>query len=300
MTGRLRHLPLVWACVLALLLLGPALGPGYVLSYDLVWVPHLDLRGDFLGFATSLPRAVPSDAVVAVLDDLVPAQPLEKLALLLPLVAAGTGIARLVGGSTTARLTAVTLAVWNPFTAERLGMGHWTVLAGYGVLPWLVLAGRATRRTGRVPASAWVLTALGSLSASAGLVSALTLLVSGISSPRRLGRAALPLVPCGLAGNAPWVVAGLLHAGSATAGGASVFSLHGEGHLPAPLAALGLGGIWNAQVVPTSRTTFLSWVSLALLVALAAVGVRAWARRPDAGRLIVLWAIGLGIALLTW
>jgi hypothetical protein len=300
MTGRLRHLPAVWAVVLAVLLLGPALGPGYVLSYDLVWVPHLALRGDFLGFATSLPRAVPSDAVVAVLDDLVPAQPLEKLALLLPLVSAGIGVARLVGGSTTARLTAVTLAVWNPFTAERLGLGHWTVLVGYGVLPWLVLAGRATRRTGRVPASAWVLTALGSLSASAGVVSALTLLVSGISSPRRLGRADLTLVACALAGNAPWLVAGLLHAGSATGGGASVFSLHGEGHLPAPLAALGLGGIWNAQVVPGSRTTFLSWVTLVLLLAMAAIGARTWIRRPDSTRLLALWAVGFGIAVLTW
>jgi len=300
MTGRLRHLPAAWAVVLALLLLGPALGPGYVLSYDLVWVPHLALRGDFLGFATSLPRAVPSDAVVAVLDNVVPAQVLQKVVLLLPLVAAGIGMSRVVGGSTTARLTAVTLAVWNPFTAERLGMGHWTVLAGYGVLPWLVLAGRTTRRTGRVPASAWALTALGSLSASAGLVSALTLLVSGWSSPRRLRRSDLTLAVCALAGNAPWVVAGLLHAGSATGGGASIFALHGEGHLPAPLAALGLGGIWNAQVVPDSRTTFLSWVSLVLLLAMAAVGARAWFRRPDSARLLVLWGIGLGIALLTW
>lgn len=301
MTGRLRHLPAVWAVVLAVLLLGPALGPGYVLSYDLVWVPHLALRGDFLGFATSLPRAVPSDAVVAVLDDVVPSQALEKLALLLPLVAAGTGVARLVGGSTAARLTAVSLAVWNPFTVERLGLGHWTVLVGYGVLPWLVLAGQATRRTGRVPAAAWVLTAVGSLSASAGVVSALTLLVSGWSSPRRVGRADLTLVCCALAGNAPWLVAGLLHAGSATGGGgASVFALHGEGDLPAPLAALGLGGIWNAQVVPDSRTTFLSWVSLALLLVLAAVGARRWWRRPDSTRLLVLWAVGLAIALLTW
>src|SRR3954451_12162045 len=206
MSGRLRHLPLVWACVLALLLLGPALGPGYVLSYDLVWVPHLDLRGDFLGFATSLPRAVPSDAVVAVLDNVVPPQPLEKLALLLPLVAAGAGVARLVGGSTTARLTAVTLAVWNPFTAERLGMGHWTVLVGYGVLPWLVLAGRRAREDGVLPGGAWLLAPLGSLSATAGMVTAVTLVICGW--PRRAAPSPgvrARLMGCALAANAPWV-----------------------------------------------------------------------------------------------
>ena len=300
MSGRLRFLPLVWAVVLSALLLGPALGPGYVLSYDLVWVPHLDLRGDFLGFATALPRAVPSDAVVAVLDNVVPAQLLEKAALLVPLVLAGVGAARLVGGSAAARLAAVTLAVWNPFTAERLAIGHWTVLVGYGVVPWLVLAGRTTRRTGRVPALAWALVAIGSLSASAGLVSAVTLLVTGWTPTRNRLRTNLTLVACAVAGNAPWLVAGLLHAGSATGSGASVFALHAEGGLPAPLAALGMGGIWNAEVVPTSRTTFLSWLGLALLLGLAAVGWRAWSARPDARRLVALWLTGFGVAVLTW
>ena len=300
MSRWLRFLPPVWAVVLAALLLGPALGPGYVLSYDLVWVPHLDLRGDFLGFATSLPRAVPSDAVVAVLDDVVPAQLLEKIALFVPLVLAGVGAARLVGGSTTARLTAVTLAVWNPFTAERLGIGHWTVLVGYGVVPWLVLAGRTTRRTGRVPAGAWALVAVGSLSASAGLVSAVTLLVTGWTSSRERLRTDLTLVACAVAGNAPWLMAGVLHAGSATGSGASVFALHGEGGLPAPLAALGLGGIWNSEVVPTSRTTFLSWIGLALLLGLAVAGWRRWAARPDSRRLGALWLTGFGVAVLTW
>ena len=60
--------------------------------------PHLDLRGDFLGFGHGAARAVPSDAVVAVLDDVVPAQLLEKIALFVPLVLAGVGAARLVGG----------------------------------------------------------------------------------------------------------------------------------------------------------------------------------------------------------
>ena len=286
--------------VLAALLLGPALGSGFVLTYDLVWVPHLDLRSDFLGFATSLPRAVPSDAVVAVLDNVVPAQLLEKVALLAPLVLAGVGAARLVGESTAARLTAVTLAVWNPFTAERLAIGHWTVLVGYGLVPWIVLAGRRTRRTGRLPAIAWALVAIGSLSASAGLVSAITLLVTGWTPARDRLRANLTLVAAVVAGNAPWLVAGLLHAGSATGSGASVFALHGEGHLPGPLAALGLGGIWNAEVVPTSRTTFVSWISLVLLVGLAVVGRRVWSAGPDPGRLVALWVIGFGVACLTW
>jgi hypothetical protein len=38
---RLRWVPRLWAVALAVLLLWPVLGRGYVLSYDMVWVPDL-------------------------------------------------------------------------------------------------------------------------------------------------------------------------------------------------------------------------------------------------------------------
>ena len=87
--GGHRWVPAVWSLALALLLLGPALAPGYVLTYDMVWVPDLALRSDFLGLGSGLPRAVPSDAVVAILDEVVPGMLLQKLVLVGSLVAAG-------------------------------------------------------------------------------------------------------------------------------------------------------------------------------------------------------------------
>ena len=48
-SGLVRWVPAAWSTVLTLLVLGPALAPGYVLSYDMVWVPDLALRSDFLG-----------------------------------------------------------------------------------------------------------------------------------------------------------------------------------------------------------------------------------------------------------
>jgi hypothetical protein len=68
--------------------------------------------------------------------------------------------------------------------------------------------------------------------------------------------------------------------------------------MPALLSALGLGGIWNQEVVPASRQTFLAWVSLAFVALLVAVGIRTWARRfgGDATRMAVLWVIGFGVA----
>ena len=137
----------ILALTLAVLLLGPALGPGYVLSYDMVWVPDLALRADVLGLGSSLPRAVPSDAVVAVLDEVLPGWLLQKLVLVGLLVAAGLGASRLVPGLPLAgRLTCLTVYQWNAFVVERLVIGHWPVLVGYAVLPWVLVLGRRVAR----------------------------------------------------------------------------------------------------------------------------------------------------------
>ena len=250
MSSLLRWLPTAWAFLLAGLLLGPALGPGYVLTYDMVWVPDLALRDDLLGLGSALPRAVPSDAVVAVLDQVVPGMLLQKLVLVGSLVAAGAGGAALVAGlSLPVRCLAASLMVWNPFVVERLVLGHWPVLVGYAALPWLVLAARRHRTDGRPPAALWLLLPLGSLSASAGLASAVVVLAFGLSRDLRPNAALVAMLA---AANAPWVTAGLLHADAALTNpvGADVFALRGEGFLPAPLTALGLGGVWNSEVVP--------------------------------------------------
>ncbi len=303
MSSLLRWLPTAWAFLLAGLLLGPALGPGYVLTYDMVWVPDLALRDDLLGLGSALPRAVPSDAVVAVLDQVVPGMLLQKLVLVGSLVAAGAGGAALVAGlSLPVRCLAASLMVWNPFVVERLVLGHWPVLVGYAALPWLVLAARRHRTDGRPPAALWLLLPLGSLSASAGLASAVVVLAFGLSRDLRPNAALVAMLA---AANAPWVTAGLLHADAALTNpvGADVFALRGEGFLPAPLTALGLGGVWNSEVVPATREGVLTVAALIVLVALAALGARAWLRsegRRDAVAFAVCWALGWGVAVISW
>ena len=300
---RWRHLPIAWAVLLPLVVLGPALGPGFVLTYDMVWVPDLTLRSDMLGFSPALPRAVPSDAVVAVLDEVVAGMVLQKLVLLGSLVLAGLGIARLVGTSVPARLVAVSVYVWNPFVAERLWIGHWPLLLGYAVLPWIAVA--ATRY--RLGTGSWAVLALwlpwGSLSPNAGVMSAVMMLACGLTwrGWRARRRANLLLLLMAVAANAPWLVAGLLHTATATTADAAVFALHGEGPLPAVLAALTLGGIWNTEVVPASRDGLMVWVSLAGLAGLAGWGARTWWSRARGGAgvpLLACWSLGMGLALL--
>lgn len=295
-----RLLVAVWSVLVAAVVLGPALAPGLVLVRDMVWVPDLSLGPDALGLGSGLPRAVPSDAVVAVLDEVVPGALLQKVVLLAALAGGGVGATRLLPDPSPllARLAVVTLYGWNALVAERLLMGAWPVLVGYAVLPWLLLAARRWRDAGALPPVLLLLVPLGSLSASAGLASAVALLAGAAGR----GRSAQVVLLLGAA-NAPWWVAGLLHAGEATSDplAARVFALHDAGSVPGPLAALTLGGTWNADV--RLGTDVLAWTTLVVITALAAVGWPRWWRatpRRERTALLVCWVVGWGLATLTW
>jgi hypothetical protein len=79
--------------------------------------------------------------------------------------------------------------------------------------------------------------------------------------------------------------------------------MRGEGFLPGPLAALGLGGIWNTEVVPVTREGLLAVVALVFLVATAMVGLRSWWRTEeprDRGGYLCCWAVGFVLAVTSW
>ena len=249
---------------------------------------------------TALPRAVPSDAVVAVLDEVVPGMLLQKVVLVGALVGGGIGAARLAGRSVVVRMVAVSVYVWSPFVIERLWIGQWPVLLCWRCCPGWCRPRSGFRVDGRLGTAIPFLLLVGSLSVNAGVMSGLVVLAVGLV--RRRGPA-LRLVLAVVAANAPWVVAGLLHAGTATTTATSVFSLRGEGSLPAPLTALGLGGIWNASVVPSSRDSVVAWVALVLFVGVAVVGARPlWRRlgRRTAGALVAVWVVGFAVAMWSW
>ncbi|NYH51671.1 hypothetical protein HNR06_001260 [Nocardiopsis arvandica] len=153
-----RLLPWAVGLLAGVLALGPALGPGYVLRYDMVFVPDLSL-GTVLRGADGFPRAIPSDAVVAVLSLVLPGDAVQSLVLLAVFAVGGAGAARLVSrapwravpadgpvagpfawvvGGLLAPAAAGSAYVWNPFVAERLLLGQWAVLLGYAGLPWVV------------------------------------------------------------------------------------------------------------------------------------------------------------------
>ncbi|MFF0307625.1 hypothetical protein ACFYSC_09360 [Streptosporangium sp. NPDC004379] len=123
-----------------MLALGPALGPGFVLRYDMVFVPDPPLAAAGEGF----PRAVPSDLVVALLAQAVPAQVVQKAALLGVFVLAASGAAALVPSRRLGpRLAAAAFYAWNAYLAQRLLLGQWALLLGVAGLPWAVRAAAA-------------------------------------------------------------------------------------------------------------------------------------------------------------
>ena len=285
----------LWPLLLSLVLTLPLVtGGGYPLARDLVFVPRQPLNDAAVGLTDSAPRAVPLDAILALLS--VPLDGAVLARLLVPgaLVLAGWGTHRLVGElGLVARLAAGGFAVWNPFVVERLALGQWALLMAYAALPWIVLAARRRRLA---PMLLW--TALASVTPTGGLLAVATAVVCG-TRDRRSGAI---ILGGGLMLQLPWVLPVLMGAGgvSADPNGVDAFAADTEGRWGVAVALLGLGGIWDARSEPASRLTFLALVS-ALVVVLSLVAglrplMRAWGR-GDVARLVGVAAVAAGLAV---
>ncbi|MEU4195522.1 hypothetical protein AB0E69_26715 [Kribbella sp. NPDC026611] len=285
--------------LLTAVITGPLLAPGFVVSYDMVFVPDLPLRLELFGVSGALPRAVPSDVVVAVLDELGGGQLLSKAVLVAIPLLAGLGVTALWRelklGSWLAGVAATTLYVWNPFVAERLRLGAWALLLGYAALPWLV-RGAVRLREGKGWVGIVLAAALCALTASGGVVA---LLVSGVVLRWRPGAYSRWPLGAALLLNAPWIVAGVTHSGLASDGASvAAFAARDEGYGGTLPTLLTLGGVWNADVVPGDRGEPLALVLAFAMLLLSLAGVRLWWRRDRfAGALVVPAVVALLIAL---
>jgi hypothetical protein len=282
-----------WSLALALLAVGPLLGDGYLLLRDAVSTPRSYLTDSALGLSDAAPRAVPQDAAIAVLSSVVDGGIVVKVLLVGALWAAGWGAAVMTrrvlrGVGPAGEVVAATVAVWNPYVAERLLQGHWSLLVGYGALPWAVVAAvelRAGRRPGRWWPLALCLGLAGITPTGVLLVAVLALSVLAAPGGVRRARRLLGTLALTVAVSVPWLVATLL-GGSGSAGsdpaGVPAFAARAEPGLGTIGSLAGLGGIWNADAVPTSRTTLFAAVGTLLLLLVAAAGASfLWRRRRN-------------------
>jgi len=296
---------------LGLLALGPGLRRGFLLSYDMVFVPREPFSAALPGL--SPPRAVPSDLVIAALCRAAPADIVQKIVLLSIFVLACSGaVALLDREALAARLAAGVFYAWNPYVGERLIIGQWALLLGYAGLPWVlraVLAGDLASRRGAARLGLVLLPAvIGGFAAMA--ITALVAVPaaarrgpgrgSGQVAGRRGDRAAGTLVTLAAlcAGSLPWLIPSLLHPVRVDPASVAAFAARADTPFGSVGSLLMLGGAWNAQTVPKGYGG--AWSALWLAVVLAALAgylLLGWRKRRWPG-LGLAAAAGLVIACL--
>jgi hypothetical protein len=282
LSARLRpSLGAATGLALGLLALGPGLRRGFLLSYDMVFVPREPFTAAMFGLSGGPPRAVPSDFVVAVAARLLPADIVQKLVLLLIFVLACSGAAALLDREPMlARLAAAVFYGWNPYVAERLIIGQWALLIGYAGLPWVLRAGLALARECTKRNLARLILAL--LPAIAGgfaavALSALVLIPVALAS--RNARAGAVSLAALAAGSLPWLIPSLLHTVYADPGGVAAFASRADTPFGTVGSLVMLGGMWNATTVPKGYGG--PWSAIWLAVVLAALaGYVLLGRRP--------------------
>jgi hypothetical protein len=285
-----RAIPgLLTGLCLGLLALGPGLRRGFLLSYDMVFVPREPFGAALPGLAP--PRAVPSDLTIAVVSRILPGDITQKLILLAIFALGCAGVAALLDREPLlARLAGGVFYAWNPYVGERLIIGQWALLLGYAGLPWVL---KAVTRPDEAPWrwAGWLGLSLlpaviGGFEAMA--ITTLVLVPAALMtrSPRRAAIALGALV----AGSLPWLIPSLQHAVYVDPASVAAFAARAD----TPFGSLGsllmLGGAWNAQTVPKGYGGAWSAVWLVLAV-VALVGFAASARPRGHHR----WP-GLGIA----
>ncbi|HWS36784.1 MAG TPA: hypothetical protein VN408_29095 [Actinoplanes sp.] len=293
------------AAVVTAVVLAPLAAPGYVLRYDMTFVPRQPLNWELIAPAGALPRAVPMDAVVSVLNLAVPGWLLQRIALVAIVYLAALGAARLLPTERLLPKVVAALAyAWTPFLAERLLLGQWALLLAYSSLPWIVLACRDLRESRRGALPRLLLAATpAALTPTGGLIA---LAAVAVLLPLRRWTTAAALAGVAVL-NAPWLVAALTSpaGGASDPDGVTQFAARAENWSGALAALAGTGGVWNGQTVPASRESVLVPAVTVLMLAVAAIGLRGITGRllVLAGGGFLLAALGVpapGIALLEW
>lgn len=291
---------------------GPLLTPGYLLLRDAVSTPRSYLSDAALGLSDAAPRALPQDFAVALASHVVDGGIVVKALLVAGLCLASWGSARLVAtllpdAGVPGQFVAATLAVWNPYVAERLLQGHWSLLVGYGCLPWVaatVLRMRSARTTPLwievCGLACWI--ALAGLTPTGLMLAATVGLVCSLAPGSGRGRALCATIGVCAAALAalPWLTAAAVSGSlsSSQAEGVPAFAARAEPGLTTLGSLASLGGIWNSEAVPASRTTLFAVVAAVVLLGVVAVGLPVAARTPAAVPLLILAAAAVVVPTL--
>ena len=236
---------------LGLLALGPGLRRGFLLSYDMVFVPREPFSAALPGPAP--PRAVPSDLVIAAASRALPADIAQKVVLLSIFMLACSGAAALLDREPLlARLAAGAFYAWNPYVGERLIIGQWALLLGYAGLPWVLRAVLAPDLTSRRGAARLGLALLPAVIGGFTAMAITALIVVPVALLAKSARRAAVALAALAAGCLPWFFPSLLHAVYVDPASVAAFAARADTPFGSIGSLLMLGGAWNAQTVPTA------------------------------------------------
>lgn len=313
-----KILPVLPSLAVGLVVLGPLLGPGFVLTMDMVFTPELrppdHIDNTFLMYW-------PLYIVNAVL----PADVIQKLLLLGIFVGGGFGVYRLLDSlKHNGRLWlyaaqgASLIYVCNPFVYDRLMAGQYGVLLGYAFLPWFARAfiGLTNAPTARraIAVAAWL---VGVSIVSIHTIGFALLIAAGlawlawpnIKDKMHFGRRIVLVFGLFIAASAYWIAPAMLGQGR-IADSVQTFSssqrhafatadTNGETSLG---AVLSLQGFWQdtrgLYILPIDFTPQWGFVRLAIL-AVIGVGIwRAWhVRRREAVAFLGVGIVAIVLAL---
>lgn len=255
-------------------------GGRFVLLRDAVSTPGPPLSDAALGVGPAAARAVPQDVTMWALQHAFTAVGAPE-ALVLPLLVAAALILLGVAGRAWAlaavphagfavRAPAIAVAMWNPFVTERLAQGAWSLLLGVAaaaLVPLYFLLTSPSRERSARGNPAWLVpvialaafTPTGLVMAAVAVVGAM---VVAACAGRRVARAAAFAVPALALAATPALAGTLLGWGAGDAGsaeaGVAAFAARAEPGLATIGSLAGLGGIWNSDAVPGSRTGALT------------------------------------------
>lgn len=312
----------LWSALLTTILLWPLFKPGYLLSRDAVTTPRSYIIPSAMGLGDQIVRAVPQDAFIAVLSQVVDGGLVVKVLTFLALFLAGLGAAAIGwyflypgtrGQALAQGLPAVTLGIWNPYVVERLLQGHWSLLIGYACLPWIAMSGVLTFSPGRITRrTAWgalaASIAAAAITPSGAVMGIIMALVAALfpkrpidllevrtaqdhsSSPLSQWQRVFIILGLGLLVSLPWLYPSFRQMEQAGFGlvdtaGVAAFAARGEGPqgvLGVVFSLIGMGGIWNIDAVPPSRNTL--YVFLFTIILLVILGIGLWRFRHNRAR----------------
>jgi hypothetical protein len=295
-----RRLPAVhafapWAVggAAGLVVLGPALRGGSLLSLDLVLTPITPVPRGVWGLGPELPRRVPLTVPLAWASTIIGGPTAWKLVALASIATACAGAWKLASGAPVlCRAGAGLLYALSPYTLTRLGVGHLGLVVGMALLPWaLPTLLQPDRELGRT----FLWSAALSCAGVFGGLFCLVVIAVGIAAAR--GRRALLVIAAFLCAQLPWLVPGaIVLAQGAHIASASEFGTHAPG--PGGFARVLAGqGFWISRLQvgdgPGLGSAAVALLGVALL-ALAIIGTR---DLPPSWRRAASWLAAVGLAL---